>query len=97
MSKKIVYEIIFKLSREFLLAGLKGVIMKNFWSIFIIAVLVIVAFFFGGSFISAEIHDRSLVEEWQSWLPAQEESVEDEESVDENVEDLSEIVIEVEQ
>lgn len=42
--------------------------MKKFWSYFIISVLVIVAVFFLVSLILSNIHEISMVAEWQRWL-----------------------------
>lgn len=41
--------------------------MKKFWLIFSIVLVVLVAGFFITSLVLANIHDVSMIEEWQSW------------------------------
>lgn len=53
---------------------------KYFIGALVFAVLLVVGFF-GFSLVRANINDRTLMEEWQSWIPAQEEVVETETDV----------------
>ena len=50
----------------------------------IFAVLLVIGFF-GFSLVRANINDRTLPEEWRSWLPAQEETEEENEQIPEDV------------
>lgn len=57
--------------------------MRKFWGPFFIAVIILVATFFITSVSMASYHDHTIVDEWRSWLPAQEEVVEDNNVLDE--------------
>lgn len=53
----------------------KGAVMSKFWFALLVAIVVIVGGFFVTSLSMASIHEQSLVDEWKSWIPAQEETV----------------------
>ena len=56
----------------------------------VFAVLLVVGFF-GFSLVRANINDRTLMEEWQSWIPVQEEN---EDIETEDLEETTQVVIE---
>ena len=56
----------------------------------VFAVLLVVGFF-GFSLVRANINDRTLMEEWQSWIPVQEENADIE---TEDLEETTQVVIE---
>ena len=58
--------------------------MRKFWGPFFISLILIIATFFITSVSMASYHDHTIIDEWRSWLPAQEETVETEEVEDED-------------
>lgn len=54
--------------------------MKKFWSYFFLSVLILASGFMLTSLTMASVHKTSLVDEWKSWFPAVEESVETEDN-----------------
>lgn len=67
--------------------------MKRFWSSFFIALVVIIAGFFITSVSMASFHNQTIVDEWRSWLPAQEKVVDEEISDDEISTEVEDYVI----
>lgn len=51
--------------------------MRRFWGPFIVALVVLVAGFFIVSLSMASYHDRSLKEEWNSWIAEETVKTED--------------------
>lgn len=60
----------------------KGEIMKGFWKRFSIVLLVLVSGFAGFTIGDCIKNEITPIESWRSWLPAQEETVEENENLE---------------
>ena len=56
--------------------------MKKYVIGAVVFAVLLVIIFFGFSLVRANIYDRTLPEEWRSWLPKQEQTTETEETTD---------------